>query len=141
MPAALLTRNTLVEIEGLATYMDAEAIAYGLGWKLDRLRRVAKAHGIKLKDAAEAAISAASADPELNALVETLTPQERSCFNIIRDAGDYISRARIADTMETYDQRVTDLVKFINRKFDGSQWRIVSHKTKGYRLGYRLVRQ
>lgn len=142
MPAALLTRNTLVEIGNLATYMDAEMIADGLGWKLDRLRRVAKAHGIKLKEPEGPPPPTPPPAPppksDVELLREKLTRHQRQVFDLIANA-ESIHRRDVAIAMRVQPTAVSEVVKGINRRIAAGGMRIIS--SRGSDGGYRLVRQ
>lgn len=157
--SAPMTPATLSIIRDMARVQEAPAIATAIGWDMDRLRRVAKAHAIELMGCdptaglmahepsqAAAAKVAPPIDPRemiVDEVMALLSPQQKEIVRFLLARLDYnfVSGTRIANGIGIPDGglSLSNVIQAINAKFDraSTHWKIEGQKGSGG--GYRLV--
>lgn len=164
MTAAIYTRETIAYLRSHAESKTDGALAAHLEWPVDRVRRVAKAHGITLTGGGHHANLAPTATPSLadnlrsviafapapvttepaarplDDLVARLPKRQAQILCVLRDAEEAISGheigARLTPPMAGENSYV--YIFALRAKLRGSGWSLESQKGPGG--GYRLMR-
>lgn len=157
-----MTPQTLSTIRDMARVQEAPVIATAIGWDMERLRRVAKAHAIELmggdfvpplmehdETAAARAWNLKCSEPapapvhnsvdEIMALLST-RQAEIVRFLLARLDDDFVSGTAIANAIGISAEGFSERVQAIRLKFEVNSvnWKIESRRAGGSG-GYRLV--
>ena len=137
------TRSVLARINADARNgIPAAIIAHSLAWQLDRLQRVARAHGIELDLRQIPDLPPLPTPPmrSLDALALTLPQGQADVFYVLRRAkGDWLAASLIAQRTGIVRGSVITAIHYLRRKLVGTGF-VIEAKT-GAGAGYRLRRE
>lgn len=148
---APMTPKTLATIKAMSQSQEAPTIADALGWDLNRLCRVARAHSIELLNAnpmlertAETPQRSSPRPPipqasPLEQVIASLRPSQRELVMVLRTAsgGRFISGAEISSRLGIKSDRFWRTIARINARLAECGYKIEG--CAGNNGGYRLV--